>query len=635
MGWVRVMKFHRIARMLVLILILGTFEFVFISPAYAATYSFTNAGATGANGPTQAQVTSAYSSTKLNGAVTVGTQGYQTWIVPTTGSYVFTVAGAAGGSGNNGTALGGNGVVASSTINLVQGDSITIVVGQSGLASSLSAGGGGGGSFVVGSGSVNGLMIAAGGGGGAGKNGSGVDASTTTSAAGATFGSFGGTTNAAGATNNGYSTLFGGSGGGAVGTFASNLLTKKRETNTATITTSTAHGFTVNKQVFLYGVGDNFDGNWKILTPPNSTTFTFNQYTTDFALASATGKTLVGSNGIAGAGSGGLGGGGGAGYGGVGGKSNNASETGVARSYLVGAKGGIQTTALYGDENSAAGGFGGGGTGTIVSGNNGGGGGGGYTGGGGGNGASTSYSGLGGGGGGTFLTGSSQSAAASNTGMGYVTITLPDFTSPTFSNNSTFTVQENIATSATAATIRVSEWATFTISSGADSGLFTITATDTSTAIVKFKNSPDYEAPTDVGGDNVYELTISATDDSNNVGTQAITITVTDVLDTSGFNSFALAGNATSAIYRTSVQINANVTVSSKVTFRAGNLVIPGCKSLQASGSGSTFTVSCQWKPSIRGWAALSATLVPTDSTISGAKSQALTVGVLNRSGKR
>lgn len=630
------MGFQKIARSLIVVLIVVTFEVIFVSPANAATYSFTNASATGANGPTQAQVTSAYSSSSLSGSVTVGTQGYQTWIVPTSGSYVITAAGAAGGSGNNGTYLGGNGAVASSTINLVQGDSITIVVGQSGLPSTISGGGGGGGSYIVRSGSVNGLMLAAGGGGGAGKNAAGAAASTTINGAAAPFGSAGGTTNAAGATNNAYSTLFGGTGGGATGTIASNLLTKKRETNTATITTSTTHGFTVNRQVFLFDVGDNFDGNWRILTPPTTTSFTFTQYTTDFAIQSATGKTLSGSNGIPGAGSGGLGGGGGAGYGGVGGKSNNATEAGVARSYLVGAKGGFQTNSAFGNENSAAGGFGGGGTGTSVTGNNGGGGGGGYTGGGGGNGSNGgAYAGLGGGGGGTFLTGANQTSAATNTGMGYVTIVLPDNTTPTMTSPSSFSVAENTPTSTTAAIIQISESATVTISSGADVTGFNITRSDTATAIIKFNSSPDFEAPTDVGGDNVYNLTLSATDEAANVGTQSITIIVTDVLDTSSFNSFALAGNVMNATFRSTIQLNASVSVASKVTFWAQNRIIPGCKSKLATGSGSTFTVSCSWKPSRRGSVILSANLDPVSAGVPSANAQSFSVGVLNRTTRR
>lgn len=504
-----------------------------IEPTFAVgPFSFTNAGATGALGPTQSQVDAYYFGSNLSGNVTIGSQGFQTWIVPTTSNYRISVAGAVGGSGNSGLYSGGLGAIINATFTLNQGDSLTILVGQKGLSSSISSGGGGGGSFVVASGSINGLILAAGGGGGAGKLGAGVDASTTTSANQAAFGSYGGSTNSAGSTNNAYNTYFGGTGGGAVGTIVSTISNKSRTTNVSTITTSNAHGFSIGKQVYIYDVGDNFDGNFRVASVPTTTTFTYSTYTTDFASASATGKILSGSNGIAGSGSGGFGGGGGAGYGGVGGKSNNASESGVARSYLAGGKGGIQTNSTYGSENLAAGGFGGGGTGTNYSGNNGGGGGGGYTGGGGGNGSGTgSYAGLGGGGGGSYLSGTNQTSSVTNNGMGYVTITDLNVVTP-------------------------------------------------------------------------------------------------------NFNSFALSGNATSATFRSAVSINAGVDVSSKITFKAGNIIISGCKNKVTTGSGSTFTASCSWKPSVRGNVSISAYAVPVSGGGTG-YSHPLNISILNRSGTR
>src|SRR5210317_272112 len=59
-------------------------------------YEFTTAGATGQNGPTQAQVNSAYNSTSLQGAVTVSS-GIQKWTVPSAGFYSIEVHGAKGG----------------------------------------------------------------------------------------------------------------------------------------------------------------------------------------------------------------------------------------------------------------------------------------------------------------------------------------------------------------------------------------------------------------------------------------------------------------------------------------------------------------------------------------------------------
>ena len=139
---------------------------IFSAPsAFAGTsYSFNSALATGQNGPTQAQVTTAYTGTTLAGAVTVTTRGIQLWTVPATGSYQITAVGAGGGG-----AAGGNGASMTGTFSLSSGTTLKIVVGQTGVA--VSDGGtyyrygGGGGSYVTNS--SNTAYIVAGGGGGA------------------------------------------------------------------------------------------------------------------------------------------------------------------------------------------------------------------------------------------------------------------------------------------------------------------------------------------------------------------------------------------------------------------------------------------------------------------------------------
>ena len=210
-----------------------------------------------------------------------------------------------------------------------------------------------------------------------------------------------------------------------------------------------------------------------------------------------------------------------------------------------------------------------------------------------------------------------------------------DNTAPTFTSSSSFSAAENIATSATAATIRVSESATVTISSGADAARFNISRSDTDTAIIKFNASPDFEAPADVGGNNVYEITLTATDAAANAGTQSITITVTDVVDTSGFNSLALAGSATTASYRTVIVITANITVASKVTFRVNGKILPGCKNKSTTGSSPNIVATCSWKPSNRGVVSLTAAATPTGAGISSSTSTPLNIMVDRRTGPR
>ena len=122
------------------------------------TYTFTNAGAEGREGPTQAQVDANYSGTSLEGAVTINTQGIQEWTVPADGIYSIKSLGASGGSTN-----GGNGATIFGKFQFTKDKQLKILIGQKGITS-----GGGGGSFV--SDQLNNPIIIAGG-GGAGMSG--------------------------------------------------------------------------------------------------------------------------------------------------------------------------------------------------------------------------------------------------------------------------------------------------------------------------------------------------------------------------------------------------------------------------------------------------------------------------------
>ena len=302
----------------------------------------------------------------------------------------------------------------------------------------------------------------------------------------------------------------------------------------------------------------------------------------------------------------------------------------------VGGSGGAGASSC-GAQSGTGGTLGNGGNGATASAGGGGGGGGYYGGGGGGSGCNTS-----GGGGGssyinaTFVSGVTSTLQTSRTSGAVRIVYLgADTTAPTFTSSSTFSVSENIATSAIAATIRVSESATVTISSGADAARFNISRSETDTAIIKFNVSPDFEAPADVGGNNVYEITLTATDAAANAGTQSITITVTDVVDTSSFNSLALTGSATTATYRTAIVITANITVASKVTFRVNGKILPGCKNKSTTGSSPNILATCTWKPSIRGNVSLTAAAAPTGAGISSSTSTPISIMVDRRTGTR
>ncbi len=134
------------------------------------TYSFSNASATGRQGPDQSAVDSAYLGTLLNGDVTVTDTGIQKWTVPKTATYRITAMGASGANAGS----YGKGAKIEGDFELTAGDILWILVGQQGggLYKAYAQMGGGGGSFVSTGTSLpdSSLLMAAGGGGAAGAN---------------------------------------------------------------------------------------------------------------------------------------------------------------------------------------------------------------------------------------------------------------------------------------------------------------------------------------------------------------------------------------------------------------------------------------------------------------------------------
>ncbi len=112
-------------------------------------------------------------------------------------------------------------------------------------------------------------------------------------------------------------------------------------------------------------------------------------------------------------------------------------------------------------------------------------------------------------------------------------ITVTDVNdAPVFAGGATATVAyaENDTTAVTAvvATDADAGQAMTLALSGADAGLFSITPA----GVLTFNTIPDYEKPTDMGTDNMYEVTIMATDN----GTPAMTATQTLAITVTGVN---------------------------------------------------------------------------------------------------
>ena len=115
-----------------------------------------------------------------------------------------------------------------------------------------------------------------------------------------------------------------------------------------------------------------------------------------------------------------------------------------------------------------------------------------------------------------------------------VTVTNVDEAPSFASANESLSVSENTSDTVYQAQASDPEGATLTYSaSGTDAELFTI---NSSSGELSFKTPPDFETPGDSGADNVYELTITASDGANQVS-QSLAITVTNVNEAPAFAS--------------------------------------------------------------------------------------------------
>lgn len=208
----------------------------------------------------------------------------------------------------------------------------------------------------------------------------------------------------------------------------------------------------------------------------------------------------------------------------------------------------------------------------------------------------------------------------------------PDLTPPTFSSADTFTVAENISTSFNAATITVNESSTITISAGSDNSLFNIIYLDDYNAYIRFKTSPDFEGPLDSGGNNIYDITISATDAAGNTGVRAINIRVTNVNESSVIGSPTVSGFVYKGVQTT---ISLTVNAPGKVKFLLGGKRISGCLSRPTTGSYPNYTATCTWKPPIMGRQLLTAAFTPTDITFTSGNSGTAEVWVIKRTTRR
>ena len=114
-----------------------------------------------------------------------------------------------------------------------------------------------------------------------------------------------------------------------------------------------------------------------------------------------------------------------------------------------------------------------------------------------------------------------------------ITVTDENDNAPVFSSSETENVAEGttavITVTATDADADAGQTVSYTLTGGEDASNFSITPT----GALRFTAMPDYEVPTDIGRDNIYEVIVTASDRQTPpmTATQTLTITVTDVND--------------------------------------------------------------------------------------------------------
>ncbi len=108
-----------------------------------------------------------------------------------------------------------------------------------------------------------------------------------------------------------------------------------------------------------------------------------------------------------------------------------------------------------------------------------------------------------------------------------ITVNVADVNTPVISSSNLASLNENTkAVTTVVATDDDKDTMTYSIIGGDDSSFFTINAVS---GKVDFKSAPNFEAPLDKNGDNVYLLEVQAMDKDKNADTQMLTISVQNV----------------------------------------------------------------------------------------------------------
>lgn len=156
----------------------------------------------------------------------------------------------------------------------------------------------------------------------------------------------------------------------------------------------------------------------------------------------------------------------------------------------------------------------------------------------------------------------------------FVTVTAVNDNSPVFTSNSAISVAENTtavgAVVATDADLPADD-VMYSITGGVDEDAFSIT----SDGVLTFLSAPDFELPTDNGGNNTYQVQVTADDGEGHTTVQNITVTVTNAVEAGPGPVLNLVGSSVTWINKqNAAKVFPLLTVGGSANLNGGTLRI-------------------------------------------------------------
>lgn len=162
---------------------------------------------------------------------------------------------------------------------------------------------------------------------------------------------------------------------------------------------------------------------------------------------------------------------------------------------------------------------------------------------------------------------------------------------------------------------------------GTDAGDFALSGTGT----LSLNPAADYENPLDSDRNNVY-IVIAWVSDGSLSDSVTVTVTVTNANETVSFGTPTFSGTLYKGVTAT---ITVTVNAPGKMRFFVDGKRISSCLAVLTTGSNSSYSATCTFKPAVTGRHGFYATLSPSDVTFSGASSSSLIANIYKRTAFR